>query len=117
MKYGWTAMALAALAACGGGGSRTETHSDYRGNLSVGMSCEQVLYDRGRPAKIEYPGPNIEEWIYVLETMPPQRDDTIVPNPFPRDVADIKTTRTIYRFEHRLLVDIIELQPGQQRKR
>jgi hypothetical protein len=116
MKYGWMACALI-LAACGGSSSQGERHSDYRGNVSTGATCESVLYDRGRPAKIEYPGPNIEEWIYVAETMPPQRDDTIVPNPFPRDVANVKTTRTIYRFEHRVLVDIIELQPGQHRKR
>jgi hypothetical protein len=118
MKYA----SLGALLLVLGCGSTTSSDGTirrvhYTGGITSGMTCEQVLYERGQPAKIEYPGPNIEEWIYVAEIPAPQRDDVIVPNPFPRQVAGKETTRTIYVFHHRFLQEIIELKPGETRKR
>ncbi len=117
MKQAWIGIVLA-LIGCGsttspdGGTVRHE----FTGNVSDGMAKTQVYYERGLPDVIEYPGPHIEEWTYVAERPAPQRDDAIVPNPFPRYGIDPKTHRTIYRFEHGLLRETIELKPGEHRK-
>jgi hypothetical protein len=115
MKYGWLLLVLVGCSRTTSADG-TYTRTEFTGNVTSGMTCEQVLYERGRPDLIEYPGPNIEEWTYVAEKPVAQRDDTIVPNPFPRYGLDVKTHRTIYRFHHRYLHEIIELEPGQTRK-
>jgi hypothetical protein len=106
------------LAACAGeqSGSDGTVLRDYSGGVSIGDRYTDVLSAHGRPDRIDYPGPNIEEWIYVSEKQAPRRDDTIDPNPFPKEVVNVNTHRTIYRFENRYVTQIIELQPGEARK-